>query len=65
MNLRGVVPVMLLPLLDDEALDEATFRKQMDSAIDRGATAPWAPGFATESYRLTGRDNAIRNYGGR
>ncbi len=53
MKLRGVVPVMLLPLRDDESIDEATFRKQVDFAIDAGAAAVCAPGFATEFYKLT------------
>ncbi len=53
MKLRGVVPVMLLPLLDDESIDEATFRKEVDFAIASGAAAVCAPGFATEFYKLT------------
>lgn len=53
MKLRGVVPVMLLPLLEDETLDEATFRKQVDFAVEAGAAALCAPGFATETYKLT------------
>jgi 4-hydroxy-tetrahydrodipicolinate synthase len=56
MKLRGVVPVMLLPLLEDEAIDEATFRKQVDFAIEGGAAALCAPGFATEGYKLTDRE---------
>jgi 4-hydroxy-tetrahydrodipicolinate synthase len=53
MKLRGVVPVMLLPLLDDEGIDEVTFRREVDFAIDAGAAAVCAPGFATEFYKLT------------
>jgi len=53
MKLRGVVPVMLLPLLDDESLDEATFRREVDFAVEAGAAAVCAPGFATEFYKLT------------
>lgn len=53
MKLRGVVPVMLLPLLDDESIDERTFRQEVDFAIEAGAEAVCAPGFATEFYKLT------------
>jgi 4-hydroxy-tetrahydrodipicolinate synthase len=53
MKLRGVVPVMLLPFHDDEGIDEASFRKEIDFAIAGGAAAVCAPGFATEFYKLT------------
>lgn len=53
MKFRGVVPVMLLPLNEDESIDEATFRRQVDYSIDAGAAALCAPGFATEFYKLT------------
>jgi 2-keto-3-deoxy-L-arabinonate dehydratase len=53
MKLRGVVPVMLLPFHDDESIDEKTFRKQVDFAIESGASAVCAPAFATEFYKLS------------
>jgi dihydrodipicolinate synthase/N-acetylneuraminate lyase len=53
MTLRGVVPVMMLPLNEDESIDEATFRRQVDFAIVAGAAAVCAPGFATEFYKQT------------
>ncbi len=53
MKVRGVVPVMMLPLLDDEDIDEVTFRREVDFAIGAGAAAVCAPGFATEFYKLT------------
>ena len=53
MKIKGAVPVMMLPLNADESIDEATFRKQVDFAIDAGAGAICAPGFATEFYKLT------------
>src|SRR5208283_1851807 len=55
-NLHGVVPVMMLPLNPDESLDEKTFRCQVDFAIDAGAVAVCAPGFATEFYKLSDRE---------
>lgn len=53
MKLRGVVPIMLLPFHDDESIDEMTFRKQVDFAIESGANAVCAPAFATEFYKLS------------
>ena len=47
MKLHGTVPVMLLPFSPDESIDEASFRKQVDFAIEAGAVAVCAPGFAT------------------
>ena len=44
---------MMLPLNDDESIDEATLRRQVDFVVDGGAAAVCAPGFATEFYKLT------------
>ena len=52
-KLRGVVPVMLLPVNADESIDEKSFRGQVDFAIETGAAAVCAPGFATEFYKLS------------
>jgi dihydrodipicolinate synthase/N-acetylneuraminate lyase len=53
MKLNGTVPVMLLPFHGDESIDEASFRREIDFAIDAGAVAVCAPGFATEFYKLS------------
>ena len=53
MKIYGAVPVMMLPLNADESIDEATLRREIDFAIDCGAAAVCAPGFATEFYKLT------------
>jgi dihydrodipicolinate synthase/N-acetylneuraminate lyase len=53
MSLRGVVPVMMLPVNEDESIDEVAFRRQVDFAIEAGASAVCAPGFATEFYKQT------------
>ncbi len=53
MKLRGVVAVMLLPLNADETIDEASFRNQIDFAIQAGAAGVCAPGYATEFYKLS------------
>lgn len=53
MKLRGVVAVMLLPFNSDERIDETSFRNEVDFAIQQGAVAVCAPGFATEFYKLS------------
>lgn len=44
---------MCTPFLDDETIDEASLRKQIDFAIDNGAAAVCGPGFGSEYYKLT------------
>ncbi len=53
MKLRGAIPVMAASYHDDESLDEQGLRKQVDFAIERGATAVCVPGFGTEFYKLS------------
>ena len=47
------MPVMVLPLAADEAIDEAVLRREVDFAIAGGASSICAPGFASEFYKLT------------
>ena len=53
MKVQGVMPVMMLPLNDDESIDVETLRCEVDFAVAGGAAAVCAPGFATEFYKLT------------
>ena len=53
MNLRGVVPVMLTPFGADEGIDTTSLRKEVDFAIEGGASAVCAPAFASEYYKLS------------
>src|ERR1035437_5919303 len=53
MKIWGVIPVLMLPLNDDESIDEGTLRRQVDFAVAGGAAAICAPGFATEFYKMT------------
>ena len=53
MKIQGVIPVMMLPLNDDESVDEGALRRQVDFAVAGGAAAVCAPGFATEFYKLS------------
>ncbi len=53
MNLRGVVPVMLTPFTNEEDIDTTSLRKELDFAIEAGASAVCAPAFASEYYKLS------------
>jgi 4-hydroxy-tetrahydrodipicolinate synthase len=55
-TIQGVVPVMLLPLNEDERIDEPALRREVDFVIQAGASAVCAPGFATEFYKLTDQE---------
>src|SRR4029077_1851543 len=43
----------MTPFRDDETIDEADIRKQVDFAIDRGAAAVCVPGLGSEAYKLS------------
>jgi dihydrodipicolinate synthase/N-acetylneuraminate lyase len=45
--------VMMLPLNEDESIDETALAAEVEFAIVHGASAICAPGFATEFYKLT------------
>jgi len=53
MKLRGVVPVIATPFNEDETIDEASLRGQVDFAIGAGAAAVCMPGFGSEFYKLS------------
>ncbi len=59
LKIHGVMPVMMLPLNNDESIDQATLRKQVDFAVAGGAAALCAPGFATEFYKLTDEERRL------
>ena len=52
-RLRGVVPVLCTPFLDDEGLDEDGLLAQIEFAAAQGANALCAPAFGSEYYKLT------------
>src|ERR1700730_15954608 len=58
-RIHGVMPVMVLPLKEDEQIDEAALRKEVDFAVESGAAAICAPGFATEFYKLTDEERRL------
>lgn len=52
-KLRGVIPVLLTPFLDDDSIDEGSLRDETDYAIRSGCVAVCVPGFASEHYKLS------------
>ncbi len=52
MTISGVLPVLQLPYLDDESIDWATLRKEVDVVFDQGANGVVAA-MVTEVLRLT------------
>ena len=48
MKLRGAIPVVATPFRQDESIDEAHLRRQVDFAIAAGAAAVCVPGFGSD-----------------
>ena len=53
------MPVMVLPLREDETIDETALRREVDFSISTGAVGICAPGFATEFYKLTEEERRL------
>ncbi|MBI3668005.1 MAG: dihydrodipicolinate synthase family protein [Acidobacteria bacterium] len=53
LRLDGITPVMFTPFLEDERIDEASLRRQIDFAIAAGAAAICGPGFGSEFYKMS------------
>jgi 4-hydroxy-tetrahydrodipicolinate synthase len=51
-EIRGVLPVIQTPFTDDDEIDEASLRKQIDWAFEQGA-AGYCTGMVSELLRLT------------
>jgi len=53
LRLNGITPVMTTCFREDESIDDAALRRQIDFAIEGGAAAVCGPGFAAEFYKLS------------
>jgi dihydrodipicolinate synthase/N-acetylneuraminate lyase len=53
------MPVMALPLREDETIDEAALRREVDFSISTGTVGICPPGFATEFYKLTEEERRL------
>src|SRR5581483_12093828 len=53
LRLNGITPVMVMPLLDNDELDENSLRTQIEFAVTNGAAAIAGPGFASEFYKMS------------
>jgi 4-hydroxy-tetrahydrodipicolinate synthase len=53
LRLNGITPLMATCFREDESIDDDAMRKQIDLAIDAGATTICMLGFGAEFYRLS------------
>jgi 4-hydroxy-tetrahydrodipicolinate synthase len=51
-KIRGVMCLALTPLNKDFSLNEDTIRKEVDWAVELGATGIWADGYAAQCHKL-------------
>ena len=57
-QLRGVIPPLLTPILEDETLDEPAFRRLVEYMIDGGCHALFVQGSSGESIALAKAERA-------
>jgi len=53
LKLNGITPVMATSFREDESIDDAPLRTQIDFAINAGAAAVCGPGFGAEFYKMS------------
>src|SRR5581483_3418802 len=53
LRLNGITPVMATSFREDESIDDAALRRQIDFAIEAGAAAVCGPGFGAEFYKMS------------
>src|SRR5438105_2088947 len=53
LKLNGITPVMASCFREDDSIDDAPLRRQIDFAIDGGAAAVCGPGFGAEFYKMS------------
>jgi 4-hydroxy-tetrahydrodipicolinate synthase len=53
LTLNGITPVMATTFREDDSIDDAPLRRQIDFAIDAGAAAVCGPGFGAEFYKMS------------
>lgn len=52
-TLNGIVPILPVPFLEDDSIDEASLRNVVDFCVEGGAVAACLPAYASEFYKLT------------
>lgn len=52
-HIEGIVPIVPVPFLPDEAIDEESLRQVVDFCVQGGASAICLPAYASEFYKLT------------
>lgn len=53
LQLNGITPVMATCFREDDSIDDAPLRRQIDFAIDAGAAAVCGPGYGAEFYKMS------------
>jgi len=53
LQLNGITPVMATSFREDDSIDDAPLRRQIDFAIQAGAAAVCGPGFGAEFYKMS------------
>lgn len=56
LRLNGITPVMATTFREDESIDDAALRRQIDFSIESGAAAVCGPGFGGEFYKLSDKE---------
>jgi len=59
LTLNGITPVMATPFREDETINVAELRDEIDLAIDGGAAAICGPGFGAEFYKLSDDERCL------
>src|SRR5215831_2982278 len=53
LRLNGITPVMATCFKEDDSIDDAPLRRQIDFTIEAGAAAVCGPGFGAEFYKMS------------
>lgn len=52
-TIDGIVPILPVPFLEDDSIDEQGLRAVVDFCVEGGASAACLPAYASEFYKLT------------
>jgi 4-hydroxy-tetrahydrodipicolinate synthase len=53
MKLEGIVPILPVPFLDDESIDEESLRRLVHYCVEEGSGGVCLPAYASEFYKLS------------
>lgn len=55
-QIEGIVPILPVPFLEDESIDEESLRRLVDYCVAEGAGGVCLPAYASEFYKLTDQE---------